>query len=76
MIIFGWSIASGDINKDGSTDLAIGVPREDIEITDSNGNILETKTDAGAVNVINGLRDYGLTAVRNQTRFQGMEINL
>jgi len=41
---FGWSLASGDYNADGSTDLAIGVPRFDV-----NG-----KTDPGGVIVLYG----------------------
>ncbi len=39
---FGKSLTAGDFNGDGCDDLAIGVPREDIEST----------SDAGAVNVL------------------------
>ena len=42
---FGASLATGDFNKDGFSDLAIGVPFEDIGTT---------KLNAGAVNVIYG----------------------
>jgi hypothetical protein len=42
--VFGSSLATGDFNKDGITDLAVGVPGEDV---DTIGN-------AGAVNVIYG----------------------
>ncbi|AIF82779.1 FG-GAP repeat protein [Candidatus Nitrososphaera evergladensis SR1] len=41
---YGWSLAVGDFNGDGYSDLAIGIPDEDV------GNA----TDAGAVNVIYG----------------------
>jgi F5/8 type C domain/FG-GAP repeat len=51
--LFGSSLATGDFNKDGYSDLAIGVPREDFG----------TITDAGAVNVIYASSD-GLSPVR------------
>jgi hypothetical protein len=41
---FGWSLAAGDFNRDGFDDLAIGVPKEDV-----NG-----KDNAGYVNVLFG----------------------
>lgn len=41
---FGKSLAAGDFNSDGYSDLAVGVPEEDL------GSV----TDAGAVNVIYG----------------------
>ena len=43
---YGYSLASGDFNNDKYDDLAVGVPREDIE----KGN----KKDAGAVNILYG----------------------
>ena len=49
---FGSSLAAGDFNNDGFTDLAVGVPGEDIGII----------RDAGAVNVIYGSAT-GLTSV-------------
>jgi hypothetical protein len=52
---FGTTLASGNFNGDSFTDLAIGVPNEDL------GDII----DAGAVNVIYGAVD-GLTAAGNQ----------
>jgi FG-GAP repeat len=45
---FGHALSSGDFNGDGSDDLAIGVPAEDV---DTGGG---TITSAGAVNVIYG----------------------
>jgi hypothetical protein len=42
---FGYALATGDFNRDGYSDLAIGVPGEDIDTTHA---------DAGAVNVIYG----------------------
>lgn len=47
---------SGDFNGDGFEDLAVGTPQEDVAGV----------TDAGAVNVIYGQADYGLTAADNQ----------
>ena len=46
---FGMALAAGDFNGDTRSDLAIGVPDEDM--TDSAGNL---QTDAGAVHVIYG----------------------
>ena len=48
---FGSALATGDFNKDGISDLAIGVPFEDIGTT---------IPDAGAVNVIYGSAPVGL----------------
>jgi hypothetical protein len=53
---FGSALATGDFNKDGFSDLAIGVPREDIGTT---------VNDAGAVNVIYG-SPTGLSSAGNQ----------
>ncbi len=58
---FGYSLASGDFDKDGFVDLAIGVPFEDIEASNA--------IDAGAVNVIPGSVG-GLTAQNDQILFQ------
>jgi hypothetical protein len=46
---FGWAVVAADFDKDGSDDLAIGVPLEDIE----------TSANAGVVNVIRGPIDGG-----------------
>jgi hypothetical protein len=48
---FGAALAAGDFNNDGVDDLAVGVPGEDL------GGIL----DAGAVNVLKGQANVGLT---------------
>ena len=58
---FGYSLASGDFDKDGFVDLAIGVPFEDIEASNA--------VDAGAVNVIPGSVG-GLTAQNDQLLYQ------
>src|SRR5439155_18894373 len=47
---FGWSLASGDFNGDGYSDLAIGVPHEDVRLESNHGIVV----DAGAVNVLYG----------------------
>jgi len=60
---FGYSVASGDFNKDGFDDLAVGAPFEDIG---------STKIDAGAVNVILGSNNGGLTTVGNQIWYQNV----
>lgn len=53
---FGWALAAGDFNNDGCSDIAVGVPHEDI------GNI----KDAGAVNIIYGEKlFYGWLPVAN-----------
>jgi hypothetical protein len=57
---FGTALAAGDFNCDSISDLAIGVPFENL--VDSVGNTL---TDAGAVNVIYGSSN-GLTVTGNQ----------
>jgi hypothetical protein len=36
---FGWSLAAGDFNKDGFDDLAIGVPKEDVNGEDNAGYV-------------------------------------
>lgn len=56
---FGSALATGDFNRDGRDDLAIGVPFEDI------GIIINIMLNAGAVNVLYG-GNAGLTATGNQ----------
>jgi hypothetical protein len=56
---FGFAVATGDFNRDGFADLAVGVPGEDIIST----------VDAGAVNVLYG-SSTGLTAASNQFWYQ------
>jgi hypothetical protein len=53
--LFGWALAAGDFERDGFTDLAIGVPNEDV------GSV----RDAGAVNVLYG-RTAGLAGSGSQ----------
>ena len=52
---FGWSLAGGDFNNDGFSDLAVGVAREDLLGGDA----------AGVINVIYGAAG-GLSSVGNQ----------
>jgi subtilisin family serine protease len=54
----GHSLAAGDFDRDGFTDLAIGVPTEDVT---TNVSIF----DAGAVNVLFGRTGIGLDTPRN-----------
>ncbi|MEW5867799.1 MAG: hypothetical protein AB1894_00875 [Chloroflexota bacterium] len=58
---FGSSLASGDFNDDGYDDLAIGVPGED----------LDGKSDVGAVHVLFGHANEGLSAASSQFWYQG-----
>ncbi len=60
---FGYALAAGDFNGDSYTDLAIGVPYEDL----SSGTVF---TDVGAVNVIYGTAT-GLNATDDQFWYQG-----
>ena len=57
---FGSGLATGDFNRDGCSDLAIGVPEEDIV----------NQENAGVINVIYGF-SLGLTATNNQIWYQG-----
>lgn len=59
---YGFALAAGDFNIDGTDDLAVGIPFEDIG----------SQADAGAVSVIYGSRPRnGLTAFSDQLWFQG-----
>lgn len=64
---FGSALATGDFDHDNATDLAIGVPSEDI-------GSLSSGSDAGAVNVIygsGGVGGVGLVALGSQFLHQG-----
>ncbi|OPY50515.1 MAG: FG-GAP repeat protein [Methanosaeta sp. PtaU1.Bin055] len=50
--LFGSHVATGDFDNDGCDDLAVGVPREDIERSGK-----KDSDNAGAVNVLYGSRD-------------------
>ena len=57
--LFGWSLAAANLGRSDTSDLAIGVPGEDLALS----------TDAGAVNVLFG-GSKGLSAGGNQFRTQ------
>lgn len=57
---FGYSLTTGDYDGEGTADLTIGVPFEDVG----------SKTDAGAINVIYGDDSNGLTRDGNQVFHQ------
>jgi len=59
----GGSLAAGDFDGDGVDDLALGVAAENIE----------GRRDAGAVNVIYGTRDVGLTGKGDRFFHEGLE---
>ena len=56
---FGWSLAAGDFNNDGFDDLAVGVPKEDVNGDDN----------AGYVNVLFG-SDIGIDDAADQSFHQ------
>jgi hypothetical protein len=57
--VFGRFLTAGDFDRNGSDDLAIGVPHEDL--TSASGIL----ADAGAVNILYG-SVFGLTAIADQ----------
>ncbi|HEY1486487.1 MAG TPA: FG-GAP repeat protein, partial [Micromonosporaceae bacterium] len=59
--LFGESLAAGDFNGNGKTDLAIGVPQE----------ALGSDTDAGSINVLVGTSGSGLSATGSSQWNQG-----
>lgn len=63
---FGSALAAGDFNDDGFDDLAIGVPGEDL-----NG-----QSNAGAVHILFGHANEGLSAAGDQFWYQGAATGL
>jgi hypothetical protein len=61
---FGQTLAGGDFAADGASDLAIGIPLRDVPGTSAQGG--GTIRDAGAVLVLFGSTDVGLTATNEQ----------
>jgi hypothetical protein len=61
---FGFNLATGDFDGDHVDDLAIGAPGEDI-------GSFEEGVNAGAVNVIYGVKGVGLTAAGSQFLHRG-----
>jgi len=57
--LFGRSLAAGDFDRNGASDLSIGTPTEDLGVAAS-------KVDAGQINVIYGLSGPGLLSVGDQ----------
>lgn len=62
--LFGESLATGDFDRDGNDDLAIGVPGEDIE-----RRFAFDRNSAGAVLVLYGARTGGLTVRGSASEF-------
>jgi hypothetical protein len=62
---FGYALASGDFNRNGSDDLAIGIPYEDFE------TIADVIENCGAIHILYGYTDYGLVVGSNKQFFQG-----
>ena len=61
---FGSSLAWGDFDRDGVGDLAIGSPQEEMEVDPA--STLRCRTAAGAVGVLFGTRDLGLTPLESR----------
>ena len=62
---FGRTLAAGDFNGDGVSDLAVGVPKEDFTYGGKN------LTNAGTVNIMYGIKNLGLSALNRQIWSQG-----
>ena len=68
---FGSSLAWGDFDRDGVGDLAIGSPREEIEVDPVVPS--RCRSEVGAVGVLFGTRDAGLTAAGSQVFTQNSD---
>jgi hypothetical protein len=66
--LFGFALAGGDFDGDKVSDLAIGVPDEDIEI-----GFLNSKANAGRVVVLYGVSGTGLTKTHAQSWSQNSD---
>ncbi|WP_234338286.1 VCBS repeat-containing protein [Streptomyces sp. NRRL F-5727] len=51
---FGYELAVYDENQDGCSDVAVGLPYEDIDIRDTAGNLTGVASDAGMIQIIHG----------------------
>lgn len=65
---FGAALAAGDFDKNGTDDLAIGVPREDVTVGPT------TYLQAGAIHILYGFQvSNGLSGAGDQLWYQGIE---
>jgi hypothetical protein len=65
---FGAALAAGDFDKNGTDDLAIGVPREDVTVGPT------TYQQAGAIHILYGFQvSDGLSGAGDQIWYQGIE---
>ena len=58
--LFGYALTANDFNGDGNDDLAVGITGENVNVGGMD------VSDAGAVIVLYGVKDLGLTAINHQ----------